>query len=309
MLGATVMTWSGWLRAGRCLALAAWALGSGLALADITVVDDRGHTVALKGPAQRVITLLPSLTESVCALQACDRLVGTDRYSNWPASVRNLPKLAGLEDTPIERIVSLKPDVVLAAVSSRAVDRLEALGIRVLALEPKSLQDTRRMLETVATVLGRPGEGERLWASIEGRVQAVAQGVPARFKGQAVYFEVATAPYAAGQASFVGEALQRLGLANIVPPAMGAFPKLNPEFVVRAQPGLVMASVDAVADMRKRPGWASIQALQQGRACAFPEAQFDLLVRPGPRLGEATELVAACLKALPAPAPASGARP
>jgi len=90
-----------------------------------TVTDDRGRSLTLPRPPLRVVSLLPSLTETVCALQACARLVGIDRHSDWPAAVRNLPRLGGLEDTQIERIVALKPDLVLAAVSSRAVDRLE----------------------------------------------------------------------------------------------------------------------------------------------------------------------------------------
>ena len=259
------------------------------------LVDDRGKRLTLAQPAQRVVSLLPSLTETVCALSACHRLVGVDRYSNWPAAVRKLPSLGGLEDTQIERIVSLKPDLVLVAVSSRATDRLEALGLPVLALEPKSLAETRQVLRTVALALGRPQQGEQLWASLEARLQAAAARVPPALRGQRVYFEVASAPYAAGEASFVGELLGRLGLANIVPAAMGPFPKLNPEFVVRAQPGLVMASRRNLAEMPGRPGWAALNALRQQRSCGFSEDQADALVRPGPRLAEGAELIVDCL--------------
>ena len=90
--------------------------------------------------------MLPSLTEMVCELGACDRLVGVDDYSNWPAQVRRLPRLGGLEDTNIERVIALKPDLVLLASSSRAVGRLEGLGIKVVTLEPKTLADLRRVL-------------------------------------------------------------------------------------------------------------------------------------------------------------------
>jgi len=122
------------LLAALCLASAAHA--------GITVQDDRGRQIEMPAPPQRIVSLLPSLTESVCALRACARLVGVDRFSNWPHSVRKLPQLGGLEDTQIERLVALKPDVVLVAESSRAIDRLEALGLRVVVLQPKNLQDT-----------------------------------------------------------------------------------------------------------------------------------------------------------------------
>jgi iron complex transport system substrate-binding protein len=293
-----------WLLSGLLLA-------GGLAHAQATgptvVVDDRGQRVALAQPARRIVSLLPSLTESVCALKACDRLVGTDRFSNWPASVRDLPKLGGLEDTQIERLVALKPDLVLIPGSSRAVDRLEGLGLRVVVLEPKSLQDTERVLARVAQALGDAPAGLALWQAMQLRINAAAARVPLALRGQKVYFEVASAPYAAGEASFVGETLARLGLGNVVPAALGPFPKLNPEFVVRAQPDLIMATAGALAEMPGRPGWAALRALREQRHCGFDRAQWDTLVRPGPRLAEAADLLVDCLVGLVRTAPASGA--
>ncbi len=290
------------MKAWACLcSLLLWA-GSAWA-APFTVVDDRGRAVTLSLPPQRVVSLLPSLTETVCALQACQRLVGTDRFSNWPASVLALPKLGGLEDTQIERIVALQPDLVLAAGSSRAIDRLEALGLRVLALEPKSLQDTERVIQQLALALGDASAGVQLWQTMQQRMAAAALRVPAALRGASVYFEVAAAPYAAGEVSFVGETLARLGLANIVGKALGPFPKLNPEFVVRAQPNIIMASTRAVAEMPGRPGWGQLRALREQRHCAFASESWDVLVRPGPRLAEAAEILADCLVALPQAAP------
>jgi iron complex transport system substrate-binding protein len=274
--------------------LLSWA---GLAAAT-SIVDDRGRTIELRAPPQRVVSLLPSLTETVCALQACGRLVGVDRFSSFPASLRTLPQLGGLEDTQIERLVALKPDLVLAAGSSRAIDRLEALGLRVVALEPKSLQDTERVILQVARVLGDAAAGPALWQAMQRRIDAAAARVPAAVRGQKVYFEVASAPYAAGEASFVGETLARLGMGNIVPAALGPFPKLNPEFVVRAQPDIVMATQRALAEMPARPGWATLRALREARQCGFASEPWDTLVRPGPRLAEGAELLADCLAGL-----------
>jgi iron complex transport system substrate-binding protein len=249
-------------------------------------------------PPRRIVSLMPSLTETVCALGECARLVGVDRYSNWPARVERLPHLGGMDDPQIERIVGLRPDVVLAAPSSRAVERLQALGLKVVVLESRTTQEARLTAETLATLLGRPGQGAALWARIDAQVErAVARG-PAAWRGRSVYFEIDSAPYAAGRSSFIGELLQRFGLVNIVPAELGPFPKLNPEFVVRAAPDVVMAVERHIADMPRRPGWAGLKALQPGRYCAFPADGYDTLVRPGPRLGEAAERVADCLAAL-----------
>jgi iron complex transport system substrate-binding protein len=285
----------------------AWCCAALLVLAPVArgeavVVDDRGQAVRFSAPPQRIVSLLPSLTETVCALGACGRLVGTDRHSNHPAQVAALPKLGGLDDPQIERIVSLKPDLVLAAGSSRVIHRLESLGLRVLALEPKNLADTERIIQQVAGALG-DGEGPAaavLWQGLQARIDAAAARVPAARRGQAVYFEVDSTPYAAGPASFVGELLARLGMANVVPASMGPFPKLNPEFVVRSRPDIVMATRAALAEMPRRPGWSSLPALQQRQACGFDVERWDPLVRPGPRLDEAADTLVACLVGLPA---------
>jgi len=276
----------------------AWLLASVTAHGQVSVADDRGRSLTLAQPPQRVISLLPSLTETVCALQACGRLVGTDRHSDWPASVRTLPRLGGLEDTQIERIVALKPDLVLAAVSSRAVDRLEALGVPVLALEPQSLADTRRMVQRVALALGVAGQGDALLAQIDSRIAAAAQRVPPGWRGRKLYVEVAAVPYAASEASFIGELLTLLGLGNVVPASLGPFPQLNPEFVLRAQPDVVVASARGLAGMPARPGWSTLKALQARHSCGLAPAAWDALVRPGPRLGEAADALADCVAGL-----------
>lgn len=278
-----------WL-AGLSLAL----VGAGTVAAAV-VTDDRGHPVELPRGARRIVTLLPSLTETVCALGACERLVGTDRYSNWPARVQALPKLGGLDDTQIERIVALKPDLVLAAVSTRAVPRLESLGLRVLALEPRSLADTQRVIERVARALDLPDRGDRLWQSLQQRIDAAAARVPPTLRGRRVYFEVASVPYAAGEASSIGELLARMGLHNIVPASMGPFPQLSPEFILKSRPEVVMGSAQAVGEMPGRPGWRDLPALRGSLVCAFGAQDHDALMRAGPRLAEAAEALAACL--------------
>ena len=260
----------------------------------IRVVDDKGRTVTLPQPPQRIVSLLPSLTETVCALGACERLVGVDRYSNWPAQVAQLPVVGGGLDPNSEAIVALRPDVVLMATSSRAQARLESLGVPVVALEPKTYADVQRVLGKVGQVLGVQ-DAQQVWRAIDAGVKAAAQSVPPAARGARVYFEVNSGPYAAGQASFIGETLTRLGAGNIVPASLGPFPKINPEFVVRADPDLIMVSVRSADGLAARPGWAQMRALREGRLCRFDRAQSDVLIRPGPRMAEAARIMAACL--------------
>jgi len=260
----------------------------------LQLTDDRGVTVSFAQAPQRIVSILPSLTETVCELGQCQRLVGVDRYSDYPASVRTLAQVGGGLDPNIEAIVALKPDVVLLATSSRASERLQALGIKVVALEPKTHADVRRVLEKIGVLLDVP-DAQRVWRVIDAAVNAAAQSVPPAARTTRVYFEVNSGPYAAGEASFIGETLTRLGVRNIVPASLGPFPKLNPEYVVRANPDLIMVGDRNYIGMEQRPGWASLRALREQRLCLFTRDESDMLVRPGPRMAEGARIMALCL--------------
>lgn len=262
----------------------------------VTVRDDRQIEVTLHTPPQRIVSLLPSLTETVCALGQCQKLVGVDRYSNWPDSIAKLPRLGGGIDPSIESVVALKPDLVLMATSARGAERLQALGLTVLAFEPRSHADVQRVLRQVARALHVPAqESDRVWHEIDAAVQSAAQSVPAEAKHKRVYFEVSAAPFGASESSFIGETLQRLGARNILPASMGSFPKVNPEYVVRAQPDIIMVGDSNFSNMQTRPGWAQLHAIRLQQVCHFKPHESDVLVRPGPRMAEAARLMATCL--------------
>ena len=279
----------------RCVAAMLALLGA-TAVPALQVRDDRGQTVSFARTPQRIVSVLPSLTEMVCELGQCQRLVGVDRYSNYPASVRALPRVGGGLDPNVESIVALKPDLVLLATSSPAAARLQALGIKVVALEPKSHADVRRVLAQVGLLL-EVADAQRLWRAIDAGVAAAAASLPASARNMRVYFEVNSAPYAASEGSFIGETLTRLGVRNIVPAALGPFPKINPEFVVRADPDLIMVGDATFAGMAQRPGWAGMRAIKASRVCVFSPEQSDVMVRPGPRMAEAARTMAECLRA------------
>lgn len=283
---------------GLLVAALAASAQSATVSAAITLRDDRGTEHRFTAPPQRIVTLLPSLTESVWALGGGPRLVGVDRYSNWPADLATLPRLGGLHDAQIETIAALKPDVVLASTSARSIDRLEALGFKVLRLKSETHADVRRTLALLATLLGTPTEGERVWQRIQRNIATAAERVPPARRGQRVYFEIGGGPYAAGRSSFIGETLALLGMDNIVPADLGPFPKLNPEFVVRAQPQVVMGVQREQAAMAARPGWQSIPAIAQNLRCGFETPRYEMLIRPGPRMGEAAGVLADCLAGL-----------
>ncbi len=261
------------------------------------VIDERGRVVALRAVPLRIVSLLPSLTETVCALGACERLVAVDDFSNWPSTVRQLPRVGGLTDARVEAIVALKPDLVLAAASTRAIERLERLGLTVVALEPTSLEGFRRVTQTLDRLLAT-GQGEALLRTVDADLQSAARALPPERRGLRVYFEVGEGPYAASESSFIGELLARVGARNVVPASLGPFPRLNPEFVVRADPQVIMLGEARSQTLGTRPGWSAISAVREQRICRFTPQQGDVLVRPGPRLAEGARLMVDCLNAV-----------
>jgi len=287
-----------WARAAAlALGLAGSLAGVGQSLA-VVLRDDSQHTVTFDRAPQRIVSLLPSLTETICALGACGRLVATDRYSDWPVEVKALPKTGGLEDAEIESIVRLAPDLVLLSRTQRITGRLHELGVESFALDTETYAAITREVTVVGAILGVPERAAALNREIETAVDSL--GARARSHrhgaGPSVYFEVDRAPYAAGPASFIGEMLTRLGARNIVTPDLGPFPKLNPEYVVRRNPDVIFVRPTDEPHLAQRPGWERIRAVKERRLCSFAPSVDATIVRPGPRVAEGMSAIEDCLE-------------
>jgi iron complex transport system substrate-binding protein len=260
--------------------------------------DDTQREVTFPQHPQRIVAMLPSFTETICALDACGRLVATDRFSNWPLPVRDLPKAGGLEDAEVEMIVGVQPDLVLLARSQQIGNRLRELGIPIFVLEARTYADIRRTVGVIGAILGLEDRALRLNDTIDAAVQGISTEEMARSHGHGptVYFEVDRAPFAAGATSFIGELLALLGARNIVTPDLGPFPKLNPEYVVRSNPDVIFASPTEIGHLAERPGWSEVRAVRERRLCSFTPEVRDTIVRPGPRVAEGMRAMADCLR-------------
>lgn len=248
---------------------------------------------------QRVVSLLPSLTETVCLLQACERLVGLDRYSNWPAALASLPRVGGGLDPSLEAIVSLRPDLVLMAKSARGAERMRALGLRVVQLEPQNLAQLQTSLDAVGQALGLPVErAPALWREVTGKLSQAGGAVVPAARNWSVYVEVSPVPHGASESSFIGEILKTIGLRNVLAASLGPFPMVQTEWMLRAQPDAVVLSDSSLPSLLQRPGWSQLRAVRDQRICVLSGAESDLLVRAGPRVGEAAQLLVDCVNRL-----------
>ncbi|WP_018112456.1 ABC transporter substrate-binding protein [Thermus igniterrae] len=269
-----------------------WALALAFPL---TLTDDLGRTVTVKAPPKRIVTMLPSVTETVCALGACDRLVATDDYSDWPEAVKRLPKAGGLYNPNPELIVSLKPDLVLVSKYGRLYETLERAGLTVYAVRTETYEDIFRTTRILGRLLGLEAQAERLVAQIQKEVyQEEARGAKAPSRPR-VYYEIDPTPYTVGPESFIGVLIQKARGVNIVPRELGLFPKIAPEFVVEKNPEVIVATYPgALEAIRARPGWTRVRAVQAGRICVYTGGQDSLLSRPGPRVAQGLRLLVDC---------------
>ncbi len=277
-----------------------WFLGLALATSyPLVVTDDLGRKVTLPAEPQRIVVMLPSATETICAIGACEKIVATDNYSNWPEEVKKLPKAGGLYDPNVELIVSLKPDLVIASKYGKLVERLEKAGIPAYAVKTETFEDIFASARKLGLILNREAQAEALIAKIQAQVYALESKAAKAKTRPSVYYEIDATPYTVGPDSFIGVLIKKARGENIVPPELGLFPKISPEFVVEKNPEVIILG-DApygvnLEALKKRPGWDKIRAVKEGRVCELTKEETDVVHRPGPRVPEGLRVLIRCI--------------
>jgi iron complex transport system substrate-binding protein len=264
----------------------------------LSVTDDLGRLVVLERAPSRVVSMIPSSTEIVCALEACELLVGADQFSNYPAEVNELPRLGSAFSPNIEEIVALEPDLVLVDEDSGLAAKLEAVGLTVYAGTGQTYDELFANFRVLGRLLDRETEAALLAGRVRGEVEAVAELV-AELASPTVYFEIDATPYSVGPTSFIGVLIAKAGGRNIVEPGMGEFPQLDPEFVVAADPQVIVLADapygESAETVAGRPGWSGLTAVVTERVVELDAEQVDALSRPGPRIGLAVSALARIL--------------
>lgn len=266
------------------LALAALSASAAATSYPLTLKDDLGRSVTLRSEPRRVVSVLPSNTETICALGACERLVGVDDYSDFPAQVKALPKVGGLYNPNLEAIVALKPDVVIVSKYGKLAEPLTSAGLTVVAVNPETYDDIFSKTRLLGRLLNREAQATALNTQVArevARVQIITRNAVSKPR---TYLEIDPTPYTVGPNSFMGVLLSKAGANNIIPASLGDFPKISPELVVSSNPQLILG-VDP-ASAKARPGWSTVAAVRSGRVVQIPDALNTILGRPGPRIGQ-----------------------
>lgn len=255
--------------------------------ADISVVDDAGNKVVLAKPAQRIVALAPHLTEMLFAVGAGDHLVGRVSHSDYPAEAQAIPLVGDNLHVDMERLIALKPDLLVVWLHGSAGPQLESLrklGIPLFYSEPHTLDQ----IEDTLLRLGKLAGTEPKAKQVADGMREDLKKLSARYAGRPtvrVFYQVWDKPlYTLNGRHFVSDVLRLCGGENIFAGLSATAPVVNVEAVLQENPEAVISG-----DMRKQEEsglnlWHQYPTLLATRRDNLFSLDPDLLVRPGPRI-------------------------
>jgi iron complex transport system substrate-binding protein len=266
----------------------------------LSLTDDAGRVVDLPAEPERIVSLAPSNTEIVCALGACDRLVGVTDFDKYPPEVAAVTRVVISTQVDVEKVVAGDPQLILAAgnglTPGSVIDRLAELGYPVLVLYPKSLDALYADIELVGQAVSAPTEAAGLLNSMRTRANAVADVVATADRPR-TFYEVGVFEgtiYTAGKDSFLASLISIAGGEPITGDPLSTSIQL--EDLVAADPELILlgdAAYDptiTAASVASRTGWQGMTAVSEGRIVVVPED--PVITRPGPRIVDGLEALA-----------------
>lgn len=263
---------------------------------DLAVMDDLGVELRLEGPAQRVISLSPHLTELMYSIGAGDRLVGTVRGSDFPVEAAGIPEIGDASGLDFERILHSRPDLVLAWGSgNRSVDiaRLRALGLRVLVLEPQRVEDIPRHLRLLGDLMGFGGQAQAVARDFERRVGALRD----RYAGRAavrVLFEIWHRPlFTVNRDHIISKVLGLCAAQNIFADLPRLAGEVSVEQALVLDPDAIV--VGSEADDAGVNNWTEFSYLKAVRTGNVFAVSADLIARQTARIVDAAERMCAAL--------------
>jgi iron complex transport system substrate-binding protein len=265
-------------------------------------VDQTGRRVEIPERPARLISLAPSVTETLFALGLGSRLVGDTDYCDFPPEAQQKPHVGSILNPNLERIVALKPDLVLGSPEANrreTADQLERLGIPVYGVKAQSVQETLHSIEDLGRILDRGTEVQDLVASLRRRIVAVEQRAAAR-RHPKVLFVVWYRPLTtAGPHTFIDDVIRRAGGVPINGGLAGEWPRMSLEEALHRDPDVILfpqtaAFSPSLDEFSRLPGWRDLRAVRAHQLYFIPEA----IIRPSPRLIDALEEVARILDSL-----------
>jgi iron complex transport system substrate-binding protein len=283
------------------LAVLGWAGVSAACAQPVSVIDDAGQILTLERPAERIVSLSPHITELLFAAGAGDRIVGVDAWSNYPAPATRLPRVGDLYALDLERIVALKPDLLVVwhqGNSQRQLDVLRALGLPVYHDGPRRLDDIASSLERLGRIAGQGRAAQAAADTLRAQLGALRR----EHAGQApvsVFYQVWNEPLlTVNDSTLIGDVIELCGGRNVFGHLPMQAPRVGVEAVIEADPQVIVAAALAMpeAGSKDKPAsssagydpafalwrrWPRLRAVREHHLVALPD---DLISRHSPRV-------------------------
>lgn len=274
-----------WLATLAAVALAACASPETRSPGRLLVVDDAGDSVALAGPATRVVSLIPTTTELIFAFGAGSVVVGRSTWCDWPARARQVADLGDGIAPSIEAIVGTRPDLVVlyrSPTNAAVVRQLRTQGITTIQLRVDNLDDMARATRVLAHALGRDSEADSLQQAVDSSLAAASVSSES---GPRAFLLVWEQPITTiGRGSFLAELVHRAGGRNVFDDVSASSAPVSLEAVVSRDPDIVLALSPGQAPPSPKAEWRAIRAVREGKFVALEGSHF---LRPTPRVAQA----------------------
>lgn len=281
-----------------------------LAAASHSITDETGRKIDVPDRPKRLVSLAPSVTETLYALGLGGKIVGDTDYCDYPPEAAQKPHVGAVLDPSVEKIVALKPDLVIGSAEANrreTAEQLAKLGIPLYGLSDHAMTDVLRSIRDLGALLGCPGQAGVLATALEQRIETVERRVAAAPKPRVLFVTWYEPLITVGRQNFIADVIRRAGGASIADDLSGEWPRLSLEAVLDRNPDVILVpqsqSFSPTLDkFRQLPGWRSLAAVKGGRVYRVP----DTIIHPSPRLVDALEAVAQLLH--PDASPAAEAR-
>lgn len=261
----------------------------------VTVTDDLGRSVTIERQPERIVSLAPGDTEILYALDQLPKVVGVTTLDDFPSQVKEMPKVGDFMTPNLEKIAAAKPDLVMVTggIQTSTITKLEALGAKVVAVDPNSVEKLYASIEMVGKVTGTPAGASAVVATMRGEVDAVTakvKGLPA----QTCFVEIAQNPiYSTGSGTLIDDLVRLAGGTNVV--KQKGYVGYSLEQLLKDDPQVYFVTKGSMSDpaaLKNRPGFDRLAAVVNKRVYVLDD---DLVSRPGPRIALGLRAIAADL--------------
>ena len=274
--------------ARACLAIAASAF------AGVSALDSDGRRIELARPAQRIVSLAPHVTEQLFAAGAGKNLVAVSEYSDYPEEAKRLPQVASSGGIDLERVLALKPDLVVAwrlEATAAALARLQTLGLPVFYSEPRRLAQIPDNIEALGELAGTADTARRVAASLREQLKGLKAQYGSK-RAVSVFYQISERPLMTlGGRQFVSDAIELCGGRNVFADSPVMAPQVNIEAVLAADPEAIITASARPTDRSWQALWQRFPGMRAVRAGNLYAVPMNEMHRHGPRAIGATALL------------------